>query len=332
MAVERGRLCELLWQGRFQAQARASLRQTLLGLKKQLAPIRPDFFRVTRNNVAVNPDAVRSDLADLESALAEREQSRASEILLEIGGKPLLGRLDFGKAFEQWLTGRRAQVEQRLKFAVEQVLEDLQRRGEDQEHARLFDAWRLRLPEAIAREPDKKTRIGILPFQSIGTDDASGPIAQGLFDEMVTTLGQVPQLLIAGRGSSLNLASSEEPLTEVARALRVAYLVQGSVQCQGQDVRVHVSLVDGGTGFECWSHGYRGTTGNVFALQDDIARAVSRELGNALGLDFYVPGQRRTTSSKAAYELYLQGRALTARAIGDGVLDKAVELLEESLA
>jgi Tfp pilus assembly protein PilF len=93
-----------------------------------------------------------------------------------------------------------------------------------------------------------------------------------------------------------------------------------------------VSLVDGATGFECWSHGYRGTTGNVFALQDDIARAVSRELGSALGLDIDVPGQRRTTSSKAAYELYLQGRALTARAIGDGVLDKAVELLEESLA
>ena len=45
VAVERGRLCELLWQGRFQAQARASLRQTILGLKKQLAPVQPDFFR-----------------------------------------------------------------------------------------------------------------------------------------------------------------------------------------------------------------------------------------------------------------------------------------------
>lgn len=332
VAVERGRLCELLWQGRFQAQARASLRQTLLGLKKQLAPVRADFFEVTRNSVAVNPAAVRSDLADLESALEEREQLRASEILLEIGGKPLLGGLNFGKTFEQWLAGRRAQVEQRLKVAVEQALADLQRRGENQEHARLLDAWRLRLPEAMVREPDTKTRIGILPFQSIGTDDASGPIAQGLFDELVTTLGQVPQLLVAGRGSSLSLARSEKPLTELAEALRVSYLVQGSVQRQGEDVRVHVSLVDGATGFERWSHGYRGNSADVFALQDNIARAVSRELGGALGMDFRVPGQRRTTSSKAAYELYLQGRALTARAIGDGVLGKAVELLEASLA
>ena len=144
VAVERGRLCELLWRGRFQAQARASLRQTLLGLKKQLAPIRPDFLEITRDSVAVNQAAVYSDLAELEAALAEGRQSRASEILLEIGGKALLGRLDFGEAFEQWLAGRRAQVEQRLRYAVEQALVDLKRRGDDRAHARLRDTWRLR--------------------------------------------------------------------------------------------------------------------------------------------------------------------------------------------
>ena len=331
VAVERGRLCELLWRGRFQAQARASLRQTLLGLKKQLAPIRPDFLEITRDSVAVNQAAVYSDLAELEAALAEGRQSRASEILLEIGGKALLGRLDFGDAFEQWLAARRAQVEQRLRYAVEQALMDLKRRGDDRAHARLRDTWRLRGPGAEADAWDSRTRIGVLPFQSLDEDAASTPIAQGLFDELVTTLGQVPQLRVAGRGSSLNLARSERPLHEVARALRVAYLVQGSVQRQGEEVRVHVCLVDGSSGFERWSRSYRGSTGNVFALQDDIARAVSRELGNALALDIRVPGHRRTTSSKAAYELYLQGRALTARAIGDGVLDKAVELLEAAL-
>ncbi len=175
-------------------------------------------------------------------------------------------------------------------------------------------------------------RIGVLPFQSLDDDGASAVIAHGLSDELITMLGQVPQLLVTGRGSPLGLVSPEKPLTELARALRVAYLVQGSVQRQGEDVRVHVCLVEGDTGFERWSHGYRGNTSNVFALQDDIARAVSRELGRVLGLDIQAPGRRRTPSSKAAYELYLQGRALTARAIGDGVLGKAVELLEASLA
>jgi len=332
VAVERGRLCELLWQGRFQAQARASLRQTILGLKKQLAPVQPDFFDVSRDSIAVNGFAVHSDLSELESALAKGPQSRASEILLEIGGKALLGRIRFGDAYEQWLAGRRAQVEQQLKYAVEEALADLQRRGDIQVHARLLDAWRLRFPSAPTSDTDTRTRVGVLPFQSIGADEATGPIAQGLFDELVTTFGQVPQLLVAGRGSSIQLAHSDKSLIELARTLRVAYLVQGSVQRQGEDVRVHVSLVEGASGFERWAHGYRGNTTNVFALQDDIARAVSRELGSELGLAIDVPGQRRTTSSKAAYELYLQGRALTARAIGDGVLDKAVELLEASLA
>lgn len=78
--------------------------------------------------------------------------------------------------------------------------------------------------------------------------------------------------------------------------LRVDYPVQGSIQQQGEEIHVLVCLVDGNTGFERWSHGYRGTSGNISALQDDIARAISRELGSALTLDIQVPGPRRTES------------------------------------
>jgi len=331
VAVERGRLCELLWRGRFRAQARASLRQTLLGLKKQMAPLRPDFLEITRDSVAVNPAAVCSDLAELEASLAQDPQSRAGELLFEIGGKTLLGRLDFGEAFGQWLAVRRAQVEQRLKYAVEEALADLQRRGDGRAYARLTNAWGLRGPTVADAGSGARTRIAVLPFQSLDDDKASESAARGLFDELVTRLGRSPQMLVAGRGSSLSLAQSSRPLPEVAQALRVDFLVQGSVQRQGDEVRVHVCLVDGKTGFERWSNGYRGSRDDIFTLQDDIAKAISHALGKSLALEIQVPGRRRATSSKEAYELYLQGRALTARAIGDGVLDKAVELLEASL-
>ena len=332
VAVERVRLCELLWRGRFRAQARASLRQTLLGLKKQLMPFQADFFDVTRDTVAVNPAAVWSDLAELESALARGPKSQASELLLKISNRPLLGRLEFGEAFQQWLDARRAQVEQRLQRAVEEALSDLHGRGDAREHARLMDGWRLRRPASAADESDARVRIAVLPFKTLSPDHTADHIAQGFFDELITTLGQVPELLVAGRGSSLNVAGAGLPLPEIARTLHVSYLVQGSVQRDSDEMRVHVCLVDGNSGFERWSQGYRGNTGNIFGLQEDIARAVSRELGNTLGLQMQAPKHRRTTSSKAAYELYLQGRALTARAIGDGVLAKAVELLEASLA
>lgn len=332
VAIERDRVCELLWRGGFRAQARASLRQTLLGLKKQLTPIVPEVFDVTRERVAVNAAAVKSDLAELESALADGPNPRASELLLEIGGRPLFGRLDFGEPFQQWLDVRRAQVEQRLQRAVEDALSQSQERGDDREHTRLLNAWRLRGPVPRADKSDRRIRIAVLPFKSFDAADDQGHFAQGLFDELITTLGQSPQLLVAGRGSSLNTRGSERPLPEIARALHVSHLVQGSVQCHGDELRVHVSLVDGTSGFQCWSQGYRGNTGNLFGLQEDIARTVSRELARALDREIGLPGARRTTPDKAAYELYLQGRALTARAIGDGVLAKAVELLEASLA
>jgi len=330
LAVERTRLCELLWQGRFQAQARASLRQTLLGLKKQLTPIRADVLDINRETVAVNESAVRSDLSELENALVQLDIDRVSEHLVAIGDKCLLGHFSFDDEFERWLAGRRAQVEQRLKVAVEQALIDLADRVQDS--SRLREAWRLRRTAGAGSIAHARTRIGVLPFQTDTSDEASGPIAQGLFDELVTSLGKVPGFLIAGRGSAINLARSDRPLTELAQALHVAYLVLGSVRRQGDEVRVHVSLVDGDTGFERWSEGYHGSTSNVFSLQDDIARAVSRELGNALAMEIRDPGQRRTTSSQPAYDLYLQGRALTMRAIGEGVMARAVELLETCVA
>jgi DNA-binding SARP family transcriptional activator len=77
VAVARDRLCGLLWRGRFRAQARASLRQTLLGLKQRLTPIRPDLFAITRDRVAINATAIRSDLAGLESALAATRIARS---------------------------------------------------------------------------------------------------------------------------------------------------------------------------------------------------------------------------------------------------------------
>ncbi|WP_376696741.1 hypothetical protein [Wenzhouxiangella sp. EGI_FJ10305] len=332
VAIERDRVCELLWRGGFRAQARASLRQTLLGLKKQLTPIRPDFFEVSRDRLAVSASAVRSDLAELESALSHGPNPQASELLLEIGGRPLLGRLDFGESFQKWLDVRRAQVEQRLKRAVEDAVSDWQKRGDHREHARLLNAWQLRDPATAGSKSDPRIRIAVLPFKSFDAADDQGHFAQGLFDELITTLGQSPQLLVAGRGSSLNTKDSERPLPEIARALHVSHLILGSVRRWDNELRVHVSLVDGSSGFECWSQGYRGNTGNIFGLQEDIARTVSRELAGALDLDIGLPGPRRTTPDKAAYELYLQGRALTARAIGDGVLAKAVELLEASLA
>ncbi|MDT8442320.1 MAG: hypothetical protein RQ723_11745 [Desulfuromonadales bacterium] len=330
VAMERARLCELLWQGRFQAQARASLRQTLLALKKQLEPICPDLFEVTRERISIRASAVGSDLTALETALSQGQWTRATELLEEIGARPLLHGFEFGDAFAHWLATRRERIEHDLKHAIEQALMQLQDCGNDPAWARLLAAWQRHTPGDESGRSETRIRIAVLPLRVIGRDDEQ-EIAQGLFEELVTALGRMPQLQVVGRGSALNVAKIELPLPELARLLQVQLLVQGSVQRQNSDLRVHVSLVDGQTGLERWSHGYPGSTGNLFALQDEIARAVGTELGRVLQIDTPAPPTRHITRSNAAYALYLQGRALTMRAIGDGVLPKAIELLEAAL-
>jgi len=330
--MDRDQLCELLWPGKFRAHARASLRQTLLLLKKQLSAIREDFLEVERDRVTVNSAAVHSDLAELERALLDGPDPAASERLLAIGGRPLLDQIELGETFRRWRLARREQIEQRLLRALEQALEAWQAAGDSLEAGRLRDAWRLHDSARLQSGADRRVRLAVLPLDSPDGEQEQAPFAPGLFDELLTTLGQVPELLLAGRSSSLAAGKLQQTLPEIARTLRVSYLLEGVVRRQGNAIRVHIQLIDGQSGFRIWSQSYAGSSDDVFTLQATIAREVTRELGQALKIAVQSPPQRRTTVNKQAYELYLQGRALTARAIGDGVLDKAVELLEASLA
>ena len=91
-------------------------------------------------------------------------------------------------------------------------------------------------------------------------------------------------------------------------------------------------LIDGGSGFELWGQRFDGTLDDVFALQENIAQAVTAAMGIALGIAMQQPLVHGLTHSKEAYDFYLQGKALNARLFGDGVLTRAAALLEEAVA
>jgi TolB-like protein len=302
----------------------------LLGLKQQLAPIHAEFLHITRDRVAVNSGVLRSDLSDLDHGLSQADAGNASRLLLNIGGKPLLDQLDLGEPFRRWLDAERAQVDQRLQQAMEDALADCERRADNAGARQLRDAWRLHGSTAALSGADRRIRIAVLPFESTQDDDPT-PLAQGLFDDLISMLGRMPDLLVAGRTSSMNARKLGRRLPKIARALHVSYLLEGSIQRDNSDVRVHVSLIDGHNGFELWGQSYQGSSADMFGLQDEIAASVSREVARVLQLAPVLPGPRKTSPSQAAMNLYLQGRALTMRAIGDGVLARAVELLENAL-
>lgn len=333
--LERNYICKLLWTGRFAAQARASLRQCLLGLSKIFDPLDCDLLDVTRNRIGLNTKIVQSDIADLENALDDDRSAQATKLISIIGGKPILDQMNFGEDFEAWLTERRQAAEQRLQTKVSDALARLKASDNLTDHNKLLDAWMVRHPASsrviMSDLHSGKTRIAVLPFSSQDSVDSEGYFADGIVDELITTLGQVPQLLVAGRTSSFQFRDTQLTLLEIADTLHVSHLIEGSVQRQNEDVHLNVRLIDGQTGFESWSYSYDGTVDDIFASRAEVAKTITRELASALKLNIKEPDVRRMTENKDAYGLYLQGRALTRRAIGDGVLSKAIELLEEAL-
>jgi TolB-like protein len=306
-AMDREHLSKLLWPGRFEAHSRASLRQCVLDLGKVLAPWGPDMLDVARTTIALKPGSIQTDLDDLEHALARGDHASATGQLIVIGTKPILDQMDFGDAFNQWLAKQRAAVAKRLNVTG----------------AALVPA---------TASPCDTIRIAVLPFQAIDAREGQGYFADGVVDELITALSQVPQLLVAGRTSSFHFRDSALAPPEIAATLHVSHLIEGSVQRQDEQVRIHVRLVDGETGFEKWSKRYDGTLDNIFALQEVVAQAVTAAISSALGIILQPPLVHGMTHSKAAYDLYLQGRALNTRVFGDGVLACAIDLLEQAVA
>lgn len=334
--IERDYLSKLLWPGRFEAHAKASLRQCLLELGKSFGSGGQPIVEVTRSRVSLHSAAIRTDVGELERALQLGDYEAAAGQLAAVGAAPILEHMEFGEAFADWLSRHRDKAEQRLQAAIAAGLAALKSTGNHDLHDRLHASWQRRKPSAqsitaIDRAAGK-TPIAVLPFRLIGMDEKQHYFADGMVDELITALGQVPQMMVSGRTSSFHFRASKLPSTQIAVELGVSHLIEGSVQRQGERVRIHAHLIAGETGFELWAQRFDGTLDDVFALQEDVAKAITTAIGSALGIAMQFPKIQGMTQSKQAYDLFLQGRSLCAKRFGDGVLDTAISLFEQALA
>ena len=334
--IEREYLSRLLWAGRFPSQAKASLRQCLFELGRQLPDYCGDTLEVTRTTVALKKGSVVTDVDLLHQHLAANDVTAASNQISALGGRPLIDQMNLSDDFDLWCKRRRGELESRLAAAVETASRELAARGDANGRDELVSAWALHMASAGGIGAFSSSlaprRIAILPFRPVGPDCSHEYFADGLVDELRSVLGRIPQLLVAGRTSSFQFRDSGLPMPAIANTLQVTHLVEGTVQRQGEAIRIFVRLIDGKSGFESWSERYDGTLDDVFKLQDTVARAVTDALSARLGLELGQPIVRPLTESKAAYDLFLQGRALGARIFGDGVLDNAIGFLERALA
>ena len=187
--------------------------------------------------------------------------------------------------------------------------------------------WHFRNARPVASS-DKS--LAILPFTSMGGDTANTYLAEGIADEVSNTLSQIPGLRLAGRTSSARVGGKNATPQEVGAALHVGAVLDGTVRREGDQIRVNAELSNASDGTVVWHENYQRPAKDIFAVQDDIARAIAGQLqvtlGGAGARSLAASGTRDVT----AYDLYLKGMYLYRRR-GPGLAD-AISTLDQATA
>jgi TolB-like protein/Tfp pilus assembly protein PilF len=150
--------------------------------------------------------------------------------------------------------------------------------------------------------------VAVLPFVNMSNDSDNEYFSDGLTETLLHMLAQVPDLKVAARTSSFAFKGRNLSVREIATALGVAYILEGSVQRAGSRVRVTAQLVRASDESHVWSNVYERQIDDIFGIQDEIAEKVGFALSESLlGSGYKVRGGVRT-SNPDAYDLYLQAR------------------------
>ena len=172
--------------------------------------------------------------------------------------------------------------------------------------------------------------VAVLPFEDLSRERTSEYFGDGIAETLISSLSSVAGLDVAARTSAFSFRGKNVDAREIARQLGVATVLEGSVQRAGDRLRISAQLVRASTGTNLWSETFDRNATDIFAVQDEVARAVVTALKGRL-----LVGQTRLAASepthdREAYDLYLQGRFFwNKRAVPD--LERAIGLFEQAL-
>src|SRR5947208_1510193 len=153
--------------------------------------------------------------------------------------------------------------------------------------------------------------IAVLPFENLSADPQNAFFADGVQDEILNDLAKIADLKVISRTSVLQYKSGEKRnLRQIGNELRVAHVVEGSVQRDANRVRVTAQLIDARTDTHLWVEGYDRQLDDVFAIQSDIAKAIADQLQAKLSPKIESDIKERPTKDIAAYDLYVRAKLL----------------------
>lgn len=173
--------------------------------------------------------------------------------------------------------------------------------------------------------------IAVLPFANMSGDAANEYFSDGISEEILNVLASVPELKVAARTSSFSFKGKSMEVPEIAKALNVRMVLEGSVRKQDDTVRVTAQLINAETGFHLWSQTYDRKLADIFAVQDEIARSIGDELKVKVAGASIEGDNSSGTRSVEAYDHYLRGMAVWHQRGGEN-LWAAIEQFGKALA
>jgi TolB-like protein/Flp pilus assembly protein TadD len=170
--------------------------------------------------------------------------------------------------------------------------------------------------------------IAVLPFVDMSEKHDEEYFADGMAEEVLNLLAQVPDLRVPGRTSSFYFKGKQVTVAEIARTLGVAHVLEGSVRRSGTTIRVTVQLIRADNGYHLWSKSYDRAVEDVLKVQDNIAESVVGAL--KVSLLGGQPSRSASTVNAEAYRLYLEAHAIRTSALS-GTVQQAIDDLRESM-
>jgi len=194
-------------------------------------------------------------------------------------------------------------------------------------------ADRLMLAKRVNNTPSSFSAAGrsvaVLPFADMSENHDQEYFSDGLSEELIELLAQVPHLQVPARTTSFYFKGKSATIPEIANALHVTHVLEGSVRKAGNTIRVTAQLVRADNGYYLWSETYDRDLKDIFKVQDEIAAAVVTALRGKLALSPKVSSQR--TSNAEAYNQLLLGRQFFNRSNADA-LRRAVAAYHKAIA
>jgi TolB-like protein/Tfp pilus assembly protein PilF len=177
--------------------------------------------------------------------------------------------------------------------------------------------------------PSGSQSIAVLPFVNMSDDPDNEFFSDGISEELLNVLVKVEGLRVASRTSSFSFKGKDTPIPEIADALKVEHVLEGSVRKAGDTIRITAQLIDVRTDSHLWSETYDRKFEDIFVIQDEISAHIVDALKVALGAGKIEETVNKPTDNLAAYEDYLKGRYLWQRR-GENNIRTAIELFTKA--